>query len=148
MESFLIRLTPGLPRHPHPAPAQRRQRSSPDRRPVTINGNGATITRSTAANTPEFRIFEVLGAPAKLTIRLTTISNGISIGDQVPGGGHSGGGILVREGGALDAAVITVTGNSGFVGASTTTAPHNSLTAASPATPAPGAVASTPPVGR
>lgn len=84
--------------------------------PITINGSGATITRSTAANTPEFQILEILGAPARLTIRLTTISNGISIGDQVPGGGHSGGGILVREGGALAAAVITVTGNSGFVG--------------------------------
>ncbi|GAA4993104.1 hypothetical protein [Actinopolymorpha pittospori] len=84
--------------------------------PITINGNGATITRSTAATTPDFRILEILGAPAKLTIRLTTISNGISIGDQVPGGGHSGGGILVREGGALAAAVITVTGNSGSVG--------------------------------
>jgi hypothetical protein len=84
--------------------------------PITIDGRGATITRSRASNTPDFRIVEILGTPAKLTIRRTTISNGVSIGDQVPGDGHSGGGILVRDGGALTAAVITVTGNNGFVG--------------------------------
>jgi hypothetical protein len=84
--------------------------------PIEIHGRGATITRSTAAGTAEFRIFEVLGAPGALTISRTTITNGASIGDQVPGDGHSGGGILVRETGTLTATMVTVTGNSGFVG--------------------------------
>lgn len=83
--------------------------------PVTIHGNAATITRSTAAGTPDFRIFEVLAAPAKLTLTRLTISNGFGVGDQAPEDGHSGGGILVREGGALAADGVGVTGNSGFV---------------------------------
>ena len=84
--------------------------------PIRINGQGAVIVRSAASVTPEFRVFEVLGAPAKLTIRQVTIMNGASIGDQVPGDGHSGGGILVRETGGLSADGIIVTENSGFAG--------------------------------
>src|SRR5437870_5214215 len=43
---------------------------------LTINGNGATIRRSTAAGTPEFRIFEMAIYPGKsVTISNLTISN-------------------------------------------------------------------------
>ncbi len=83
--------------------------------PITIHGNAATITRSTAAGTPDFRIFEVLAAPARLNLSRLTISNGFGVGDQAPEDGHSGGGILVREGGALAADGVAVTGNAGFV---------------------------------
>ena len=45
---------------------------------LTINGNGATITRSSAANTPGFRIFAIAGAT--VSISAVTISNGLLAG--------------------------------------------------------------------
>jgi hypothetical protein len=65
--------------------------------PITINGNGATITRSTAPSTPAFRIFEVPSAPGALTIRALTVSNGRTTGPD------NGAGISVHDGGALSA---------------------------------------------
>ena len=46
---------------------------------LTIIGNGATITRSAAGGTPDFRLFAV-GPGAGLTLRAVTLSNGSAIG--------------------------------------------------------------------
>jgi hypothetical protein len=46
---------------------------------VTINGNGATITRSAAAGTPTFRIFDIASS-ADLRLITLTIENGRSLG--------------------------------------------------------------------
>ncbi len=43
--------------------------------PVTINGNGAVIERSSAAGTPEFRLFQVSSA-GSLTLNRLTLRNG------------------------------------------------------------------------
>ncbi|HXL78571.1 MAG TPA: hypothetical protein VN985_07980, partial [Candidatus Eisenbacteria bacterium] len=43
---------------------------------VTIAGSGATITRSTAAGTPTFRIFDVAGS-GNLSLDSLTVSNGL-----------------------------------------------------------------------
>lgn len=44
---------------------------------ITLNGNGATIERSTAAGTPEFRILRIGGA-GNLTLNRVTLQNGIA----------------------------------------------------------------------
>jgi hypothetical protein len=85
----------------------------PIRSPITIDGMGATITRSTAPHTSDFRIFEVLSAPARLTLRTLTISNGNAPGAEPDGGG----GIEVRETGGLVASVLVVRNNVGARGA-------------------------------
>jgi hypothetical protein len=79
---------------------------------ITINGNGATVTRSSAASAPQFRILEVVSSGA-LTVRSLTVSNGRAPGPEPDGGG----GIEVREGGQLSATGATVTGNAGTLGA-------------------------------
>ena len=100
---------------------------------VTIQGSGATITRSTASGTPVFRIFDVASA-GTLTMSSLTISNGLaSNGNQGGGGifnhgtltisgttfsgnsapsstGTSGGGI--NNSGTLNLSTSTFTGNS------------------------------------
>jgi len=43
---------------------------------VTINGNGATLQRSTAPGTPLFRLL-VIGAPLTATINDLTVTNGM-----------------------------------------------------------------------
>jgi len=48
---------------------------------VTINGNGATIARSSAAETPIFRILRVRSG-ANLTLRDLTLTNGVATGDD------------------------------------------------------------------
>ena len=53
---------------------------------VVINGNGATITRSTASGTPEFRILQVLDG-AVVRINEATLSNGRLDPDQSSSGG-------------------------------------------------------------
>ena len=64
---------------------------------LTINGNGATIARSTTAGTPTFRIFEVVG---NASINNLVLSGGIG-----PGGGiFNGSGTLTLQG-------CTFTGN-------------------------------------
>ena len=49
---------------------------------LTIRGNGATITRSTAPGTPAFRLFEV-AAGAALSLKDLTIANGLATGNTV-----------------------------------------------------------------
>ncbi len=69
--------------------------------PITINGNGATIQRSSAAGTPEFRIFIISNGLSQLTL------NGLTIA----GGKGSGGGLLNT--GITLVINSTVTGNGG-----------------------------------
>lgn len=73
---------------------------------MTINGNGATIRRSDAAGTPDFRIMAV-DPGVRLTLRDTTISNG-HIYDENGGGIYSKGTLIVEG--------STVTGNYGGAG--------------------------------
>ena len=47
--------------------------------PITINGNGSTIQRSTAQGTPSFRILFVRGSNAGLTLNGVTIKGGESL---------------------------------------------------------------------
>ncbi|MDM4719531.1 right-handed parallel beta-helix repeat-containing protein [Micromonospora sp. WMMA1363] len=70
--------------------------------PVTINGNGARITR--AANAEPFRILDVAGG-GKLTLRDLVVANGRAPDDQ------SGGGIRVQEGASLRIDRTTIAGN-------------------------------------
>lgn len=83
----------------------------PIRSTIQLDGNGATITRSTAPTTPAFRILEIVSG--ELTVRALTISNGNAPGPDPDGGG----GIEVRERGRLFATTITVTTNVGALGA-------------------------------
>ena len=71
---------------------------------VTIQGNGATITRSAASGTPVFRIFDV-AASGSLTLTSLTVSNGLVDNGQLGGGGIFNDGTLTISGG-------TFTGNS------------------------------------
>jgi hypothetical protein len=83
----------------------------PIRSPITIDGRGATITRSTDPDTPAFRIFEV-SSPGHLILRSMTISQGDAPGPEPDGGG----GIEVREGASLFASSTVVSGNVGALG--------------------------------
>ena len=62
---------------------------------LTIKGNGDTISRSTAAGTPAFRLFDVASG-ASLSLKDLTLSNGLVIGDT--GAEADGGAILVEAG--------------------------------------------------
>lgn len=84
----------------------------PIRSALTIDGAGATITRSTDPNAPAFRIFEVMGL-ATLNLRSLTISNGNAPGPEPDGGG----GIEVLEQGSLVASSVVVSDNFGALGA-------------------------------
>ena len=70
---------------------------------ITINGNGATIQRSSATGTPDFRIFLVSG---DLTLNRLTIT----------GGRGSGGGGLLIFGGLTAVVASAVSGNFGLDG--------------------------------
>ena len=70
---------------------------------ITINGHGATITRSTSPGTPTFRIFEMTNT-GRLTLSDLTVSHGQTTGD--------GAGIL-NLGGSLAIYRSTLTGNNG-----------------------------------
>jgi hypothetical protein len=74
--------------------------------PITLNGGGATITRSSASS---FRIFEVDPPQGNLTLNNVTVSNGHSAGPPPNG---NGGGIWLNNGGALTLSSATVAGNS------------------------------------
>ena len=73
---------------------------------LTINGNGATIARSSAQGTPNFRIFEVNSATVNMI--------GVSITDGIVSGsssdGNSGGGMLIK-GGAVALSNCNFVGN-------------------------------------
>jgi hypothetical protein len=71
---------------------------------VTVQGNGATITRSTASGTPAFRIFDVATA-GSLTLNSLTLSNGLA------NNGVQGGGAIFSHG-ILSVTASTFTGNS------------------------------------
>jgi chitodextrinase len=71
---------------------------------VTVHGNGATITRSTASGVPHVRIFDVASG-ASLTLDSVTLSNGIA------DNGHDGGGAIDNRG-TLSVSGSTFTGNS------------------------------------
>ncbi len=71
---------------------------------VTVQGNGATIIRSTASGTPVFRIFDV-SSSGSLTLSSLTVSNGLANNGQQGGGGIFSHGTLTISG-------STFTGNS------------------------------------
>ncbi len=71
---------------------------------VTVQGSGATITRSTAAGTAAFRIFDVASA-GNLTLSSVTLSNGLA------NNGAQGGGAIYSHG-TLSVSGSTFTGNS------------------------------------
>ena len=75
---------------------------------LTIHGNGATITRSKAASTPAFRLFDV--APgASLTLEGLTLANGLVVGDT--GMDACGGAILNAAGACLTVKCSVLLGN-------------------------------------
>ncbi len=74
--------------------------------PITIQGNGATITRSAVAGTPQFRIF-YQDVGSSLTLNQLTVSNGDSPGF----GGAPGSGGAVYSVGSLTITNSTITGN-------------------------------------
>lgn len=61
---------------------------------VTVAGNGATITRSSASGTPHFRLFDV-ATGGSLTLTDVIVSNGIADNGQQGGGAIYNGGTLV-----------------------------------------------------
>jgi uncharacterized repeat protein (TIGR01451 family) len=74
---------------------------------ITIAGNNHTIARSSAAGTPDFRIFAVNEfPPGNLTLQQTTISGG-----KLSGPADTGGGVL-NFGGTLTLTNSTISGNS------------------------------------
>lgn len=80
---------------------------------VTIQGSGATITRSTASGTPVFRIFDVSSA-GSLTLNSVTISNGLSNNGTQGGGGIFNHGTLTITGSTFSGNAQTAsTGTSG-----------------------------------
>ena len=68
--------------------------------PLTIEGNGATITRSTSSGTPNFRLLDVTKS-GDLSIDDLTLSNGVS--DTLGGGGIINDGIVALIGSTLSA---------------------------------------------
>jgi hypothetical protein len=72
---------------------------------VTVAGTGATITRSTAAGTPTFRIFDVASS-GNLTLDSLTVSNGLL--DKTGSTGGAG----IYNHGILSISGSTFTGNS------------------------------------
>lgn len=66
--------------------------------PLTLQGNGATITRSSAAGTPAFRLLHATGFGSTLAIQNLTASNG-----------DAGGGIFAVN--AMTVANSTIAGN-------------------------------------
>jgi predicted outer membrane repeat protein len=73
---------------------------------IIINGNGATIERSSEGGTPQFRIFHV-AASGDLTLSNLTIANGNA-------GSYHGGGIYSK--GVLNISHSTLSGNTGGFG--------------------------------
>ncbi|HET6878237.1 MAG TPA: choice-of-anchor Q domain-containing protein [Jatrophihabitans sp.] len=75
---------------------------------VTIVGNRATITRSTASGTPSFRLFDVAQG-GTLTISGVTLSNGLAPAATTPEVGWGGG--AVNSHGTLHVSRVTFKGN-------------------------------------
>ena len=80
---------------------------------VTIQGAGATITRSTASGTPAFRVFDV-ASKGNLNLNSLTLSNGLAT-NGVQGGGaiYSHGALSVTGGTFTNNSSPATTGTSG-----------------------------------
>jgi hypothetical protein len=72
---------------------------------LTIVGNGDTIQRSTASETPAFRLFDVAGG-ASLSLQSLTVQNGLALGNGVA----AEGGALLNQG-SLTLNGVTVQNN-------------------------------------
>lgn len=83
------------------------------RTPITIGGNGATITRATSE---PFRFFYV-DAPGRLVLRMLTLSGG------QPSSGAAGGAIYVQSGATVELNASTISGNAAGAGADQSGAP-------------------------
>ncbi len=80
---------------------------------VTIQGAGATITRSTASGTPAFRVFDV-ASNGNLTLNSLTLSNGLANNGQQGGGAiFSHGTLAVTAGTFTNNSSPSATGTSG-----------------------------------
>ncbi|MCH8853629.1 MAG: hypothetical protein IID41_13400, partial [Planctomycetes bacterium] len=77
---------------------------------ITINGNGATIERSSFIATPDFRIFYV---SAELILSNSSVVNGNAAGFGSDGGG---GGLYISVGATVLLSDINVNGNSANIG--------------------------------
>ncbi len=86
---------------------------------LTINGNGATIARSTEAGTPAFRLFNVV-AGASLTLQDLTLQGGLASGADV----WAAGGAIFSQG-ALKLTGVTLQGNVAQGGAGIVGSPGN-----------------------
>ena len=84
---------------------------------VVIDGNDATITRSSAGGTPAFRFFYVSGGlygipSGSLTLSDLTLTNGVAQGGNgSDGGGGAGMGGAIFDQGTLDLRQVTLSGN-------------------------------------
>ena len=76
---------------------------------LTINGNGATIQRSSASGTPPFRLFAVDGG-GTLTLNSVSITNG-GCGNGASCNNLEGGGAYVYASGTLNVVLSNFTGN-------------------------------------
>jgi hypothetical protein len=76
--------------------------------PLLIQGNGATITRSTAPGTPEFRVMRISTA---VNIFNLVVTNG-----RVTGIGDGGGGLVVGPSVTVELTGCSIIGNVGFLG--------------------------------
>jgi hypothetical protein len=93
---------------------------------IMIEGDGATIERSTALGTPNFRLFYVSGGlpgelPAgSLTLKNLTLQNGVAKGGDggSGGGGGLGAGGAIFNQGTLELHSVTLTANQALGGAS------------------------------
>ncbi|MEV6676668.1 hypothetical protein AB0N09_07325 [Streptomyces erythrochromogenes] len=74
---------------------------------ITINGNNATVKRTGSTN---YRLFDVSGGGAKLTLNDLTVMNGN------PSSAIGGGGVLVQNGGTLIGDNLSVQGSTGNIG--------------------------------
>jgi chitodextrinase len=80
---------------------------------VTVQGAGATITRSTASGTPAFRVFDVASG-GNLTLNSLTLSNGLANNGQQGGGAiYSHGTLAVTAGTFTNNSSPATTGTSG-----------------------------------
>ena len=74
---------------------------------ITINGNGATIERSSDGGTPDFRIVHIDGA-GNLMLNNLSVTGGVATG--VPPANRGGG--ILNSGGTVTLTDSTVSGNS------------------------------------
>ncbi len=94
---------------------------------IEINGNGATIERSSAKNIPDFRIMHVSSPSGYMTLNHLTISNGKLTGLSAQGKNCAG--IMLDPGSGLNLNKSTISNNySIFLGGGICTSPDSVLT--------------------